>query len=83
MATSRHCGRSWAWAITNERSGPRTKVRNKSADDFSPYRTGSDQVIREDPSAARGVAGAPKNRQRILSVHRSGWSWNAGPQQRY
>ena len=22
MATSRHCGRSWAWAITNERSGP-------------------------------------------------------------
>ena len=42
-----------------------------------------DQVIREDPSAARGVAGAPKNRQRILSVHRGGWSWNAGPQQWY
>ena len=43
----------------------------------------TDQVIREDPSAARGVAGAPKNRQRILSVHRSGWSRNAGPQQWY
>ena len=35
----------------------------------------SDQVIREDPSAARGVAGAPKNRQRILSVHRSGCTY--------
>ena len=40
-----------------------------------------DQVIRENPSAARSVAGAPKNRQRNLSVHRGGWSWNAGPQQ--
>ena len=43
----------------------------------------SDQVIRENPNAARGFAGAPKNRQRILSVHRGGWSWNAGPQQWY
>ena len=41
------------------------------------------RVIRENPSAARGFAGAPKNRQRILSVHRGGWSWNAGPQQWY
>ena len=43
----------------------------------------SDEVIRENPSAARGFAGAPKNRQRILSVHRGGCSWNAGPQQWY
>ena len=43
----------------------------------------TDQVIRENPSAARGFAGAPKNRQRILSVHRGGCSWNAGPQQWY
>ena len=49
----------------------------------SPLASSVIRVIRENPSAARGVAGAPKNRQRNLSVHRSGWSWNAGPQQWY
>ena len=29
MATSRHCGRSWAWAITNERSGPNQGPKRK------------------------------------------------------
>ncbi len=43
----------------------------------------SDQVIRENPAQHGSVAGAPKNRQRILSVRRSGWSRNAGPQQWY
>ena len=43
----------------------------------------SDQVITEDPAQHGSVAGAPKNRQRILSVRRSGWSRNAGPQQWY
>ena len=39
-----------------------------------------DQVIRGKPAQCRSTVGAPKNRQRILSVHRSGWSRNAGPQ---
>ena len=42
-----------------------------------------DQVIREDRAQHGSVAGAPKNRQRISSVRRSGWSRNAGPQQWY
>ena len=29
MATTRHCGRSWAWAITNERSGPNQGPKRK------------------------------------------------------
>jgi len=32
-----------------------------------------DQVIRGDPAQHGSLAGAPKNRQRILSVRRSGW----------
>ena len=31
-----------------------------------------DQVIREDPAQHESIAGAPKNRQRILSVRRLG-----------
>ena len=40
-------------------------------------------MIRGKPAQRRSTVGAPKNRQRILSVHRSGWSRNAGPQQWY
>ena len=41
------------------------------------------RVIREGPARHGSVAGAPKHRQRILSVRRSGWCRNAGPQQWY
>ena len=41
------------------------------------------QVIRGKPAQCRSTVGAPKKRQRILSVHRSGWSRNAGLQQWY
>ena len=55
----------------------------KSAEGLKNGRFESDQVIRGKPARCRSTVGAPKNRQRILSVHRSGWSRNAGPQQWY
>ena len=66
-----------------ERCPGHVKLRGDAKGRTILLRAQGDQVIRENPSAARGFAGAPKNRQRILSVHRGGCSWNAGPQQWY
>ena len=64
MATTRHCGRSWAWAITNERSGPNQgpKRKPRTRQSFFWVRFSTTLVFRVEDFGVilRGDLGSPR-----------------------